>query len=662
MRINSLVIILVCSAVLITPLRFYAAQDKQEEAPSAPSDKISLDLKNVDIVELLRIISLKTGRTIVPSKGVVGRITIYLSNVVFDDVLDIILLTQQLALYRKGNIYYVMTAAEYKLLYGKDYIDQRKVEMVKISYAKPSVIFNTLGQLKSDIGKIVVDETSGTIILIDIPDKLELLKETILELDKPLGTTVYDLNYAKLSDAKAQLSAAVTQGTGEVIVDERNGKAIISDLPKKMEKISMLVRELDAKSRQVYVEADVIELTLSDEFERGIDWQEVFEDATKAGFTFTGYFPVALTSYQTLALNTTTNNNHAIIKFLNTYGKTNVISQPRIAIVNNEEANIMVGIRDAYITQTQSQATSTTVTSESVEFVDVGVKLKIVPRIGADGFITMKLKPEVSSVAETITTTLGSRIPIVQTSQAETVIKVKDGTTIMLAGMTKTESIDTITGWPKLSKIPILGMLFGKRDKSVTKTQVIIFLTPHIVSGEVDLKGDAMTKIVAKEYLPENLQNKVTKDQAMDDVAFKISSGTPEESTQAEVPKIDISNSSAKDLYQKGLNAQGESNIKAAETYYLKAVELDTNLAAAYNNLGIIYEKEGKPNKAEAMYVKAITVDPHYAPAYSNLALFSEDKGDKEKALNYWRKRVLYGDPDDEWTQGAVEHIKELEE
>ncbi|MCX5695954.1 MAG: tetratricopeptide repeat protein [Candidatus Omnitrophica bacterium] len=639
----------------------YGLEEKQTVAQSASSDKISLDLKNVDIVELLRIVSLKTGKTIVPSKGISGRITIYLSNVVFDDVLDIILLTQQLSLYKKGDVYYVMTEAEYKKMYGKDYSDLRTIETVKLTYAKPSIIFNALGQLKSDVGKIVVDETSGTLILIDVPDKLELLKKTIVELDQPLGTTVFNLNYAKPADAKTQLNAAITQGTGEVIIDERSGKAIVTDLPKKMEKIGMLVRELDEESRQVYVEADVIELTLNNEFSRGIDWQKVFEAAVKNGLTFTGYFPVTLTNYQTIAVNTTTSTNHAVIQFLNTYGKTNIISQPRIAVVNNEEANLMVGIRDAYITQTQSQATSTTVTSESVEFVDVGVKLKIVPRIGADGYITMKLKPEVSSVAETITTKLGSRIPIVQTSQSETVVKVKDGTMIMIAGMTKNTETDSITGWPKLARIPLLGIFFGNREKVSTKTEVIIFLTPHIMRADANLQGAKITQIVPKEYLPENLQDKVTRDEALEDVALNLSQpSVPEKAIQVDL-SIPDTQFNAKDFYQKGLSAQSQANTKAAAEYFLKAVELDNQFSAAYNNLGIIYEQQGKPNKAEEMYIKAITVDPQYAPAYSNLALINEERGNTAKALDYWRKRVAYGDPEDDWTKGAIEHIKELE-
>lgn len=682
----SLIILAVCG-------NFSMAEEPWQKDEGA-QDKISLDLKNVDIGELLRIVSLKTNRTIVPSKDVSGRITIYLNNVTFNDLLDVILLTQGLALNKKDNVYYVMTEAEYKKIFGLDYVDNRKIETVKLSYSKPSVVFNAISQLKSDVGKIVVDETTGTVILIDIPEKLSLLKKTISQLDQPLATATFDLNYAKAADAKTQLTAAVTQGTGGVIIDERSGKAIVSDLPGKMKNLTKLVREIDEESRQVYVETDIVELTLSDKFERGIDWEKIYTSAAMDGLAFAGYFPATLASaYQKISVGTlATDHYKAILNFLDTYGKTNIISQPKIAVVNNEEANIMVGVREAYITQTQSQATSTTVTSETVEFVDVGVKLKIVPRIGSDGFITMKLKPEVSSVKETITTELGSRIPIVQTSQSETVVKIKDGMMIMIAGMTKTEDIDSIKGWPILSKIPFLGVFFGYRSKEVKRTEVIIFLTPRISRGDAGLRGKELTNVLAMEYLPENLQSKVIRDEAINSGLYepeKMKKDQAEKQAEREAieeeariiaeqaklkaaerrakqayaagAKKHMLNETAKDYYQRGLRAKADSDNKEAVINFMKAIDLDSKYAAAYNSLGIIYEQEGRPAKAEEMYLKAVSVDANYYPAYSNLALFNEERRDYFKALEYWRKRVIYGNPNDEWTQQALLRVKELE-
>ena len=735
----------IVGAVLINPLgaKIDCAQE-DEPVQGGVGDKISLDLKNVDILELLRIISLKTGKTIVPGKDVSGRVTVYLSNVAFDNVLDIIVLTQGLALEKKDNVYYVMSEAEYKKNFGRDYVDHRKVETVKLRYAKPSVVFNALSQLKSDAGKIVVDETTGTIILIDFPEKIEQLKTTIGQLDKPLTTSIFDLNYAKAADAKAQLGAAITQGAGEVIIDERNGKAIISDLPGKMQKLGTLVRELDEESRQVYIEADIVELTLDDKFERGIDWQKLYTSGAMDNLAFAGFFPATLTAaFQKISVGTlATNHYQAILNFLSTYGTTNIISQPRIAVVNNEEANIMVGSRDAYITQTQSQATSTTVTSETVEFIDVGVKLKIVPKIGADGFITMKLKPEVSSVQETITTNLGSRIPIVQTSQSETVVKVKDGMMIMIAGMTKIENTDSITGWPLLSKIPLLGIFFGHRAKESKRTEVIIFITPHLTRGDAGLRGEGITQILPMEYLPQRIQHQVFRDKAIDrglytpekmqeelakkqvtenlvkeeaeeeaaeeadiaaqkdtDKVAKIAHKRAQRAAKRAALEADkvkkaaaeadrakkaaveedrakkaveralafeakkaLSGESAKDYYQNGLRAKADANNSEAIVNFTKAIELDKKYVAAYNSLGIVYEQEGKPAKAEEMYLKAIEIDPHYCPAYANLALFNEARQDLVQALEYWRKRVLYGNPNDQWTQQALQRVKELEQ
>ncbi len=626
-QINSRCPYLLSLIIIISALIFIAmpgilpAEEKQTLAESAQypnlsdslvrasaQDKISLDLKNIDIVELLRIISLKTGRTIVSGKEVSGKNTIYISNVAFNDVLDIILLTQTLASYNKENVYYVLSNAEYRKIYGRDYIDQRKVEMVKLAYAKPSVVFNALGQLKSDVGKIVVDETSGTIILIDIPEKLELMKKTIKEVDRSLDTAVFDLNYAKLADVKIQLGSAITPGTGEVIIDERSGKAIMSDLPDKMQKLSMLVRELDEPSRQVYVEADIIELTLSDQFQRGIDWEKAFSDMAVDGLALAGYFPAGLTAaYQRISLGTLARNKYkGILNFLDTYGKTNVISQPRIAVINNEEANVIVGVRQPYVTTTQSQATSSLVTSETVEFIDVGIKLKIVPRIGADGFITMKIKPEISSLGTPLTTALLNEIPVVQTSQSETVVKVKDGMMIMIAGMLKTEQTDDIKGWPVLSKIPFLGIVFSNRDKLVKKTEVIIFLTPHIISGDAGLRGEEIKNIVPMEYLPESLQKKVIRDEIIDKALINPEAAAQEKPVIKEkaqkipVPQtiaLDMPKESAKDYYKKGLRSQAELNNKDAENYFKKAIELDKKFPAAYNGLGIIYEQAHAPDR-----------------------------------------------------------------
>jgi general secretion pathway protein D len=95
----------------------------------------------------------------------------------------------------------------------------------------------------------------------------------------------------------------------------------------------------------------------------------------------------------------------------------------------------------------------------------------------------MKIKPEVSSVRETLTTDAGSRIPIVQTSQSESVVKVKSGSTLVIAGLMKHEDVDETSGLPGLSRIPVIGNLFSTQNKEKNRTELVILITPTIITG-----------------------------------------------------------------------------------------------------------------------------------------------------------------------------------
>ncbi len=494
-------------------------KNETENKPAADEvKKISLDLKGIDITELFRILSLKMGISIVPSKSVVGRVNIYLNNVSFDDALDIVLVSQDLAAVRKGTILNIMTAGEYEKTYGKKYNEKREYVSLKLTYAKPSAVFNVLAQIKSDIGKIIVDESSGTILLIDIPEKIALEKKTIAELDQPLETAIIDLKYSKSAEMKSHIATAITTGPGELLVDERSGKMAISDLPDKISKIRRIVTAFDAPPLQVFIDAEIVQLSLDKKFQSGINWDKVFSQeqwikwAKLTGLHLTGTYALSTLTASTATAQTVSigqlapNDYTALIKFLQTYGDTKILAQPRIAVINNQEARILVGTREAYIVGTQSQSQLTTITADNVQFIDVGIKLSVVPTINTEGFITMKIKPEISSVTSTLTTASGTNVPIVATSEAETVVKVKDGTMIMIAGLFKETKSDNTNGLPFLSKIPFIGLAFSNKVAQTKREELIVFLTPHIITGEVALVGTE-----PEEYIPPDMVNKALK-------------------------------------------------------------------------------------------------------------------------------------------------------
>jgi MSHA biogenesis protein MshL len=450
------------------------------------SDRISLDLKGIDINELFKMLSAKSGITIVTSPEIKGRITVLMDNLSFSDALDVIMTIQGLAYVRKGNVVKVMTASEYEKLYGKKYSEHKETRTFKLAYAKPANVLNVINSLKSDLGKIISDDSTGTIIIIDTPQSMPVIAEAIKELDQPLETVVFDVNYARFADIKSFLNDLITPGVGQIILDERSLKVVVYDLPQRLVRIKKLMEEFDAQSRQVLITGEILEVEIDDKFQSGIDWDKIFKSVNMDNLDFVAKFPVtpALSSYGKISVGTLASDGYnLVINMLSEYGNTRVLTRPRIVAVNKEEAKILVGTREAYVTSSQSQGESTTITAESVQFVDVGLKLVVVPTIGADGFVTMKIKPEVSSVKETLTTDAGTVVPIVQTSQSETVVKVQDGRTLVIAGLFRQQDTDNSNGLPKLSRMPILGHLFGNKTKENKRTELVIFITPTIITG-----------------------------------------------------------------------------------------------------------------------------------------------------------------------------------
>lgn len=451
-------------------------------------EKISLDLKGIDINELFKVLSAKSGITITATPEVKGRVTVFMDSLSFAEALDVIVNMQDLAYERKGNIVKVMTAVEYEKAYGRKFGELKTTRTFKLTYAKPINVLNVINLLKSDVGRIISDESTGTIIIKDNPQSMEIMAEAIKELDRPLDTVVFNVNYARFADIKGYLNDLITPGVGQIIVDERSSKAVVSDLPQRLVRIKKLMKQFDEESRQVLITGEIIEVNIDDKYQSGIEWDRIFSSIDNLDVI--AKFPItpALSSYGKISVGTLTKDHYNLVmNMLNEYGSSKVLTRPRIVAVNKEEAKILVGTREAYVTSSQSQGESTTITAESVQFIDVGLKLVVVPTIGSDGFITMKIKPEVSSVKETLTTEAGTQVPIVQTSQSETVVKVKDGNTLIIAGLLKKEDTDNTGGLPKLSRMRFFWPFFGNKTKENQKTELVIFITPTIITGSTEV-------------------------------------------------------------------------------------------------------------------------------------------------------------------------------
>lgn len=478
------------------------AQEEVASVSVTPIEKgleqrIALDLRNMEIVDALKFLAQKSNINIIASKNVEGRVSLFLKDVAVRDALDIILLANNLAYEMRGDILYVMTEDEYIVLHGSGFKDTRQIKIFNLKYTKPESIFKALSIIKSDLGKLIVDEESGTIVLVDTPEKLQAMQEALESLDKPASTKIFPLQYAKAKDVVTNLSNRLdAKKTGTISADERNNSVIITALPERMKEVEELIKSFDKKTKQVLLEAKILKIVLSDDFDMGVDWDKVWREAGARGVNLAGdfAFPSGTSNFFKIGLGNdivTGHNYSVIVKLLQEYGQTRNLSSPSIAVIDGQEAKILVGRTEAYVTTTIETGGTTATTAATVEFLDVGVSLSVTPVINDEGFVTMKIKPEVSSVdgslSYQIAADVTNTVPLIARTSAETTIMVKDGTTIIIGGLRKDEKLETVDKLPLLGDIPFLGILFRKVNQDIEKQELVVFITPRIISGDVDV-------------------------------------------------------------------------------------------------------------------------------------------------------------------------------
>lgn len=465
------------------------ARAGQGQSSPVPPQKITLDLKGIDVIDALKVISQRTGMNIVASKSVIGRVTIFLKDVDVWDAFEIMLLSNDLAYVVRGDIVSVMTGREYEALYGERFKDKKELATIKLNYAKAVEVAKAITQVKTAIGRVVVDEGSNTLILMESADRLAEMKNMIAVLDSPTVTKVFSLDYAKSDKLNPKIQDMITKGIGSVRFDERTNTVVVSDLPEKVAQIEKVINAFDEKTRQVLIDAKIVQVELNDEFNMGVNWETIFRR-----FTLDQTLTASLTTGGTVTIATTMGQDAtgqwrtfaSLIDALREVGTTKIISSPRITALDGQEAKIMIGTKEAYITATTTTPASGAVTTaESVNFVDVGTQLYVTPFINKEGYVTMKIRPVVSSVGSRIKTTASpDGVPIVKTSEAETSIVVKDGVMIVLGGLMEEKKIKTVKKIPILGEIPILGIPFRNTSDELKKTELVIFLTPTIISGD----------------------------------------------------------------------------------------------------------------------------------------------------------------------------------
>ncbi len=500
---------------------------------------ISLDLRNIDVVDALKFLSMKANINIITTKAVTGRVTLMVENAVIQDVFDIMLRSNSLAYDKSKDIYNVMSQEEYRVLYGKSFSDVRKVKVFYLKYTVPEQAFSLLDMLKSEVGRVMVDPESGNVLVMDSPARLELMAGVLKDFEEKNTVRIFKLNYAKAKDVEEALKHQLdSKKVGLIKSDERGNQIIVQTLSERMDQIARLISELDQKTKEVIIDVSIVQVKLSNDNEFGFAWEGLFDVSRKLGMTYVGSYPFSAVQaandpwQSRLSLwnsgtvgnvgsypftGTTTNYSagkqsigaqelhlgivgksdfDTVIKYIETIGNTKIMSNPKLAVVNNQEAKIHVGQKEAYVTTTTTTGQTSNTVSEQVTFVDVGVILSVVPNINDEGYVNLKVKAEINSVLETLITPTKNQIPIIDTSLAETTVLIKEGNTVIIGGLKKDHQIEITKQTPFLGNIPLLGNLFKDKIKSSERTELLIMLTPRIISGDVFVSSAESKNVV----------------------------------------------------------------------------------------------------------------------------------------------------------------------
>jgi general secretion pathway protein D len=315
--------------------------------------------------------------------------------------------------------------------------------------------------------------------------------------------------------AQALARAIGGEGTGvvrniQVVADKDNNTILIVATPAEYSVIEAALKKLDVPQRQVIMEVTIAEVKLTDDLQFGVEW--LFRGGAPSGRGSGGNLTRSTPFNPQPGVNppaTGTNlglalaqgfyyiiNNaafpfgvQAVLHLLDQYGDVKVISNPHLASLDNQKATIKVGDRIPICQQNVVGAgtvgTTTNVFSTTSQYIDTGVLLQVIPHINAGGLVTLEVQAEVSVAG---TTTQVCEAPPINTRSIQTLLAVPSGQTMVMGGLILEDKENTSSGLPIVSRIPILGGLFGSQELKNNRTELIMFITPRVVENETDVR------------------------------------------------------------------------------------------------------------------------------------------------------------------------------
>ncbi|WP_226505874.1 type II secretion system secretin GspD [Pseudomonas sp. MWU16-30317] len=305
------------------------------------------------------------------------------------------------------------------------------------------------------------------------------------------GTASSDGSDGSSSDsAGSQGTAKSLDQSTRITAQKSSNQLLIRTRPAQWTEIEGAIKRLDNPPMQVQIETRILEVNLTGELDMGVQWylgrlagnsSSTTVSNTSGSQGALGSGGAALASTDSLFYSFVSKNLQVALHALESNGRTQVLSAPSLVVMNNQQAQIQVG-ENIPINQTSVNTTTSDTTLSSVEYVQTGVILDVVPRINPGGLVYMDIKQQVSNADYSNVTTTNSN-PAISARSVATQVAVQSGQTVLLGGLIKQDNSDTSTAVPYLGRIPGLKWLFGSTTKSKARTELIVLITPRVVTG-----------------------------------------------------------------------------------------------------------------------------------------------------------------------------------
>jgi general secretion pathway protein D len=367
-------------------------------------------------------------------------------------------------------------------------------------------------QLQTDI-RILPDVRTNSLIVVANPQDTEAIRQMARQLDiqRPHGTNNVHVVYLKNAPAKEtaqsltgaladlRIAGAIKADQRvQVTADEGTNALIITASAQDFEVISEIIEKLDIVREQVLVEMLIVEVSEDSLKEIGIDWATL-DEAVSGSIRFfgaTNFGPrvdYASGDLEGLSVGTWKKNSSgtsvgSILHALEKISGVNILSTPHITTSNHNKARIMVGENRPFVMQsriTESDPLTPTVI-KTFEYKDVGITLEITPHVSQGGLVRLEIENEFTKLVETVTT-LSDDTPTTAKRQAQTVVSMNSGSTVIIGGLIRDDKVTIEKKVPIVADIPVIGELFRFQREQLQKTNLLLFITPYVLSSQQDL-------------------------------------------------------------------------------------------------------------------------------------------------------------------------------